>query len=96
MPKYSLTKKDSAFLTLEIEGKEYNIPLINSMKVKEARTLLKITKLDEGDQFDYLAEFLGRYMGEEIVDNMNFADMIEVFNLWLRGNKEAGGLSVGE
>ena len=32
MPKYSLKKKDAAFLTLEIDGAEYNIPLVSSMK----------------------------------------------------------------
>lgn len=96
MPKYSLEKKDAAFLTLEIDGKTYNIPLVKSMKVKEARQLLKITKMEESDQVDYLAEFLGRYMGEKIVDEMTFADMFEIFKLWLRGNEEAGGLSLGE
>lgn len=96
MPNYKLQKKAAAFLTVEIDGKTYDIPLVNSMKVKEARQLLKLTKMEETDQVDYLAEFLGRYMGQEIVDEMTFADMFEIFKLWLRGNEEAGGLSLGE
>ena len=36
MPKYSLTKKDKKYLTLEIEGKTYNLPLAKTLKFKEA------------------------------------------------------------
>ena len=79
-----------------IDGKSYDIPLVNTMKVKEARQLLKVTKMEDSEQVDYLAEFLGRYMGPEIVDEMTFADMFEVFKLWLKANEEAGGLSLGE
>lgn len=96
MPNYKLQKKAAAFLTVEIDGKTYDIPLVNSMKVKEARQLLKVTKMEEEDQVDYLADFLGRYMGPEIVDDMTFADMFEIFRLWLKANEEAGGLSLGE
>jgi hypothetical protein len=96
MPNYKLTKKAAAYLTIEIDGKSYDIPLVNTMKVKEARQLLKVTKMEDSEQVDYLAEFLGRYMGPEIVDEMTFADMFEVFKLWLKANEEAGGLSLGE
>lgn len=97
MPKYSLTKKNAANLTIELgDGKTYNIPLVNSMKVKEARQLLKLERLDEGAQFDYLSEFLARYMGADVVDEMLFADMLEIFNLWMKANEEAGGLTLGE
>ena len=99
MPKYSLKKKDAAFLTLEIDGAEYNIPLVTSMKIKEAKKLLKIMKMDEAqidEMVDELTEFLGKYMGEEFVENMTFVDMIEVFNLWKKANEQVGGLSLGE
>lgn len=99
MPKYSLKKKDAAFLTLEIDGAEYNIPLVTSMKIKEARKLLKIMKMNEdqiAEMVDELTEFLGKYMGEEFVEDMTFVDMIEVFNLWKKANEQVGGLSLGE
>ena len=99
MPKYSLKKKDAAFLTLEIDGAEYNIPLVTSMKIKEARKLLKIMKMDEAqidEMVDELTEFLGKYMGREFVEDMTFVDMIEVFNLWKKANEQVGGLSLGE
>lgn len=96
MPKYSLTKKDEAYLTLEIEGKSYNIPLANTLKVKEVKRLLKYADMDQTNQVDFLTEFLGQYMGPEIVDDMTVADLFEIFKLWTKANKEAGGLDLGE
>lgn len=97
MPKYSLTKKDDLFLTLEISGKNYNLPLAKSMKIKELRKLTKIIKLSSQDeQFDGMCEFLAKYMGEEVVDDMTAGDILEIFELWKRANKEVDGLNLGE
>lgn len=96
MPKHSLTKKDEAYLTIEIDGKEYNIPLAKTLKVKEVRQLIKISKLEEMDQYDFMIEFLARYMGEEIVDEMTTGDVIEIFNLWKKANTDAEDLELGE
>ena len=43
-----------------------------------------------------ITEFLGKYMGEEIVEEMTFVDLIEVFNFWKLANEQVGGLSLGE
>ena len=97
MPKHLLTKKDEAYLTLELEGgKTFNIPLTKTMKVKEVRKLYKIKKLDNDEQFDAMCEFLARYMGEEIVDDMTTGDVTEIFDLWIKASKEAEDLEVGE
>lgn len=96
MPKHSLTKKDEAYLTIEIDGKEYNIPLAKTLKVKEVRQLIKISKLEEMDQYDFMITFLARYMGEEIVDEMTTGDVIEIFNLWKKANTDAEDLELGE
>ena len=52
--------------------------------------------MNEAESVDYLMDFLARYMGEEIVDEMLFSDMLEVFHLWMKANDEVGGLSLGE
>ena len=96
MPKHSLTKKGEAYLTIEIDGKEYNIPLAKTLKVKEVRQLIKISKLEEMDQYDFMIEFLARYMGEDIVDEMTTGDVIEIFNLWKKANTDAEDLELGE
>ena len=96
MPKYSLSNKGQSYLTLEIEGKTYNIPLANALKVKEVRKLMKITKLSVDEQFDYMLEFLSKYMGEKIVEEMLVADVKEIFELWGKANEQAEGLKPGE
>ena len=85
MPKYSLTKKDRAFLTLEIEGKTYDLPLVNTLKFKEVRKLMKITKLPEDEMLDTMGDFLEKYMGD-IVNEMTLADVKEIFTIWSKAN----------
>lgn len=94
MPK--LTKKDEAYLNIEIDNKTYKIPLSRSLKIKEVRKLMKTTKLDGGDQFDFMVEFFGRYLGEEIVEELTTGDLIEIINLWKKANEEVEGLTLGE
>lgn len=102
MPKYFLTQKDKKYLTLEIDEKNYNLPLANTMKVKEIRKLMKITKLPEEEQFDCMIEFLSKYMGEEVIDEMLVDDVQEIFELWNRANDmgkhsdDEGNLDLGE
>ena len=96
MPKYSLTKRDKSYLTVEIEGKDYNIPLANALKLKEVRKLLKLGKKSEEDQLDFLIDFFGNYLGEGVIDEMTLPDIQELFTLWGKANEEAGGPALGE
>lgn len=96
MPRYSLTKKDKSFLTIEIEGKNYNIPLATALKLKEVRKFLKLGKKSEEEQLDFLIDFFGNYLGQEIIDEMTIPDIQELFTLWGQANEEAGGPSLGE
>jgi len=96
MPKYSLTKKDKAYLTIEIEGKTYDIPLANTLTVKEARSLIQLEKKSEDEQLDFIFGFFGKYIGEDVVENLVLGDLYELFTLWGKANSDAGGLSLGE
>jgi hypothetical protein len=96
MPKYSLTKKDKAYLTIEIEGKNYDIPLANTLTVKEARNLIKLDKKSEDEQVDFIFGFFSKYLGEDVVENLVLGDLYELFTLWGKANAEVGGLTLGE
>lgn len=96
MPKYSLPNRDKAFLTLEIKGATYNIPLGKNLKFGEIRKLMKIDKMDQNEQLDFYYKFLAHYMGAELVDELEFVEIIDIFNLWKKANEEAGGLELGE
>ena len=58
MPKYSLTKKDKSYLTVEINGKTYNIPLATTLKLKEVRKFMKLGKKTEEEQTTSVAEIV--------------------------------------
>ena len=96
MPKYQLTKKDAAYLVLEIENKEYSIPLAKTLKVKEVKNLFKYAEMNEVSQVEFLTDFLGSYMTQEVVDNLTVSDLFEIFRLWTKANEEAGGMTLGE
>lgn len=96
MPVNALTKKPGKFLTVEIEGKKYNIPLASSLKVKEIRKLLKLKKLSEDEQFDFMIDFFSKYLGEELVDELTSEDLTELFTLWNKANEQTGGMTTGE
>ena len=96
MPKYSLTKKDAAYLVIEINNKDYRIPLAKTLKVKEVKKLFKYAEMDETSQVEFLTDFLGSYISPEIVEDMTVEDLFEIFSLWTKANTEAGGLTLGE
>ena len=96
MPKYSLTKRDKSYLTIEIDGKTYNIPLATTLKLKEVRKLIKIDQKSEEEQLNFLIDFFGNYLGEEVIDELTIPDIQELFTLWGKANEEAGGPSLGE
>lgn len=94
MPK--LNKQNKAYLTIEIDGKTYQIPLARSLKVKEVRKLMRADKLNEADQFDLMYDFMASYLGAEVVDDMTEGDLEQLFTLWTRANNEVGEVSLGE
>lgn len=96
MPKYSISKKDKSYLTVEYAGNTYNIPLATTLKLKEVRKFIKLGKKSEEDQLDFLIDFFGHYMGEEVIDEMTIPDVQELFGLWGKANEEAGGPALGE
>lgn len=96
MPKYSLPQRDKAFLTLEIKGNTYNIPLGKNLKFGEVRKLMSLEKMDQNAQLDFYHKFLATYMGADLVDELEFVEIMDIFNLWKKANDEAGGMDLGE
>ena len=97
MPNYSLSKSNGAYLNIEIEKKNYKIPLANALKLKELRKLIKANKLEsEEEQLEFLMDFFGKYLGEDTIGELTIAQIYELFTLWQKANEEAGGISLGE
>lgn len=83
--------KTTEVLKVDIGGKIYSIPLGTSLKVKEYRKLKKIGNDEEG-MFDFLA----KYLGKEVVEDLSIQDITTIFNAWAEATKEASGMSLGE
>lgn len=96
MPK-ELKKSDKQYLNVTIEGKDYKIPLSRSLKIKEVRKLISITKMDDSiEQFDLMAEFFGAHIGADVVDDLTTAELTELMELWKQANEEVGEIELGE
>lgn len=87
-PKNALTKAPQKFLTVEIDGKNYNIPTLNSLKVKEVKAIMKLQKGSREDQYIFMTDFFGKYLGEEIVDDMVSDDLNALINLWYSASEQ--------
>lgn len=96
MPNYQLTQKDAKFLTLEINGTNYNIPLVSTLKNKDVRKIMNIMQLQQVEQYGQICDFLAQYMTAELVDDLTMADTFEIFNVWVKANSTADGISLGE
>lgn len=94
MPK--LSTPNTAYLNIEIKGKNYKIPLARSMKVKTIRKVLHISKLDEAEQFDFLYDLFAPYLGQELIDDLTESEIEELYVIWTKANSETGEVSLGE
>lgn len=88
-PKNVLTRSSRKYLTIEIDGREYNIPTINSMKVKEVRRFMKMRKMPEEDQYEYMCEFFAQYLGDNLVDDMLNDDIQELMGMWKAAGEQS-------
>jgi hypothetical protein len=96
MPK-ELKKTDKQYLNVTIEGKDYKIPLSRSLKIKEVRKLISITKMDDSiEQIDLMAEFFGAHIGADVVDDLTTAELTELMELWEQASEEVGEIELGE
>ena len=87
MPELNLNRKEVEVLTVNIEGKSYNIPLGTSLKRKE---LAKLT--DEKE----VMKFFEKYLGKSVMDKLKYGEISQIIHAWNNATEEASGLKVGE
>ena len=78
--------------TVEIEGKKYKIP--NAKKLK--RSDLKLLNSIENGNTDVLFDFLGKYIGQDVADELTIAELEAVYMAWSQFIKDSQGASLGE
>lgn len=78
--------------TVEIEGKKYKIP--NAKKLK--RGDLKLLNSIESGNTDVLYDFLGKYIGQDVADELTIAELEAIYMAWSQFIKDSQGASLGE
>ena len=98
MPNYKLpTHEDDGFITIELtNGSLIKLPLVKKLKISKLKKLLKLEKMKEEEQMEIIIDFFSDYIGEELLDEMNFDTLSDIYAVWLEGNNAADGLTMGE
>ena len=83
-------KWNTEVIKVKIEGKEYSIPLASSLKVKEVKTLIKLTKKDQDEQLDGFVEFFKNYIPEDVLENLPMTALNQLIDAWSSANGDLG------
>ena len=87
MPEFTLNRKKTEVLKVNIEGKTYSIPLGTSLKRKELKDLANE---------DAAMEFLEKYLTKEVMDDLNIGELKQIIDAWSKATEEASGESLGK
>ncbi len=80
-------------LVVNIGEESYSIPLAGSLPFMDA---VKLRKLDKEERFDFIIDFIQKYIPEQIFATLT-ADMVaQIFNAWSEASKESQGATPGE
>ena len=77
---------------IEIEGKVYTIPHSEKLDRKD----LKIIKDIETGNTEAMYELLGRYIGQDVADALNYGEIRAIYQGWTDFIKESEGVTPGE
>lgn len=87
MPELTLNRKELEVLKVNIEGKSYSIPLGTSLKRSE------LSKLKTEDE---VMKFFEKYLGKELMDDLNVGEIKQIIDAWSEATKKSGGVTLGE
>lgn len=83
-------KWNTEVIKVKIENKDYSIPLASSLKVKEVRALIKLSKQGQDDQLDGFVEFFKQYIPEAVLENLPLSALNQLIEAWSSANGELG------
>ena len=83
-------KWNTEVLKVKIEGEEYSIPLATSLKVKEVKALIKLTKKDQDEQLDGFVEFFKKYIPEQVIEDLPMSALNQLIQAWSGANGNLG------
>ena len=90
MPKELNLNTDKEVLVVKIFGKEYSIPLASSLKVKEVKAIMALTKLEDDEKLNGFIDFFKNYIPEDVIEELPMSSLTQLMNAW------SGSSNLGE
>lgn len=90
MKEFTLKKRESDYLKLNIGEESYLIPLATSITYGEAKSI---------DTIDGAMVFFRKYIGDEVADSLSLYDYKDLIEAWKDASEKAvsdGGITPGE
>lgn len=87
MAEFTLKRRKTKTLKINIDDKSYFIPLSGSMKPKEVAKL---------DTVEATLDFMKKYIPEEVLDELTQDEYNDIVRAWGEASKEESGLKPGE
>ena len=80
-------------LVVNIGEDAYSIPLAGSLPFMDA---VKLRKLDKEERFDFIIDFIQKYIPEQIFQTLTADMVMQIFQAWSDASKESQGAAPGE
>ena len=90
MPKELNLNTDKEVLVVKIFEKEYQIPLASSLKVKEVKAIMALTKLEDDEKLNGFIDFFKNYIPEDVIEELPMSSLTQLMNAW------SGSSNLGE
>ena len=88
------------YLTADVGGKKYDIPLADYMKMPDAREMLNIRRLPakerEGAYTSFFLSYFERYIGEDAFAELSMNDFEALMAAWNEANEAEASATPGE
>ena len=82
MPKELNLNTDKEVLVVKIFEKEYQIPLASSLKVKEVKAIMALTKLEDDEKLNGFIDFFKNYIPEDVIEELPMSSLTQLMNAW--------------
>ena len=90
MPKELNLNTDKEVLVVKIFDNEYQIPLASSLKVKEVKAIMALTKLEDDEKLNGFIDFFKNYIPEDVIEELPMSSLTQLMNAW------SGSSNLGE
>lgn len=88
------------YLTADVGGKKYKIPLADYMPMPDAREMLRIRRMPakerDGAYTEFFLGYFEKHIGEEAFSALSMADFETLMESWNEANEAEGSATPGE